>query len=104
MTRFSTIISATVLAGSVICQPVSAEAPFGTSCGDRTRLVEHLGATFGERRVGHGLAENGAAIEVFAGPGGSFTVVTTNPRGTSCLIATGEAWEPLPQPERYAAR
>lgn len=36
------------------------------------------------------------AIEVYASPDGTWTIVTTRPDGMSCLMAAGQAWETLP--------
>lgn len=67
-------------------------------------MVAQLGSLFGERRLGQGLADSGFIIELFVSPQGSFTVFATTPHGQSCLIASGEAWDPPPQEESFAAR
>ena len=54
--------------------------------------------------VGYGLAANGSVIELFAAPNGSFTLFATLPHGLSCLIVSGQSWEPPPEYEHYAGR
>ncbi len=46
-----------------------------------------------------GLTVSGGIIEVFASKEGTWTMVITQPNGTSCLIAVGQDWENLPNPE-----
>jgi len=104
MTRFINTPSAVLLSSLMLTAPATAQVPAGMPCADRAEVLEHLGKLFGERRIGQGLADSGVAIELFAGPHGSFTIFATTPRGRSCLIVAGEAWEPPPQEESFAAR
>lgn len=104
MTRFLKLLSAALSLEVALLASAAAQVPAGLPCADRAEVVEHLGRIFGERRLGQGLADSGLVIELFAGPQGSFTIFATTPRGRSCLIATGEAWEPPPQEESFAAR
>lgn len=83
---------------------VQAQSPNGVPCADRGMATTQLHELYGERRVGYGLAANGSVIELFAAPNGSFTLFATLPHGVSCLIATGQSWEPAPEPEYYAGR
>ena len=47
-----------------------------------------------ESQVAIGLASNGSLIEVFStGDGGTWSIVMTDPRGTSCLVAVGKDWD-----------
>lgn len=50
---------------------------------------------YGERLAGWGAtAGGGFLLEHFEDPAdGSWTVVLTDPAGTSCIMATGEAWQ-----------
>jgi hypothetical protein len=50
---------------------------------------------FGEGPIGHGLANTGAVAEVFISANGTWTIVTTTPNGLSCLIGSGESWQPV---------
>lgn len=83
---------------------VQAQVPAGVPCAERGMATTQLHELYGERRIGYGLAANGSVIELFASPNGSFTVFATLPHGVSCLIATGQSWEPPPEPEYYAGR
>lgn len=104
MTRLLKMLPAVASIELALLASATAQVPVGLPCANRAEVVEHLGKIFGERRLGQGLADSGVVIELFAGPEGSFTIFATTPRGRSCLIASGEAWEPLPEPEGFAAR
>lgn len=92
--------------GATLQMPALAQdsTPQGPPCAERSHVAEQLRGLFGERLIGSGLAENGVLFELYAGPNGTWTLLTTAPTGTSCLVAAGEAWEPLPEPDAYAAR
>lgn len=81
-----------------------AQSPAGIPCADRSMATTQLHELYGERRIGYGLAADGSVIELFAAPNGSFTLFATLPHGVSCLIATGQSWEPPPPLETYAGR
>lgn len=96
----ASVLGATSLAPALAQQ----QAPRGPPCAERDHVAGQLRETFGERMVGSGLAESGVLFELYVGPNGSWTLLATAPTGTSCLIGAGEAWEPLPEPDAYAAR
>lgn len=104
MTRFPTYCLPIVLALAQSPNMARAEAPADIPCAERGMATSQLHELYGERRIGYGLAANGSVIELFASPNGSFTLFATFPEGVSCLIATGQSWEPPPEPEYYAGR
>lgn len=66
-------------------------------CGPRPDILAHLSEAYGETRRGLGLTANRAVVEVFASDQtGSWTITVTLPNGTTCLIASGENYEPQP--------
>jgi hypothetical protein len=59
-------------------------------------LVEILKGT--EEPEALGLLGNGHLLEVFVSKKtGSWTIVSTQPDGTSCIIAAGRSWQALPR-------
>ena len=71
-------------------------------CGPRRLLVDFLGGVRGQRPVAQGLAVPGgmiaqaSVIEILAtGDGSRWTAILTAPSGVSCVLAGGEAWQPL---------
>lgn len=104
MMRFFKLCLSIVLSLPPLTAAAQAQSPAGPPCADRSMATTQLHELYGERRIGYGLAANGSVIELFAAPNGSFTLFATLPHGVSCLIATGQSWEPAPEPEYYAGR
>ena len=66
-------------------------------CGPREAAKDQLEKQFKEQVVGRGLASSGKAMfELFVSENGTWTVVVSEPRGRSCILASGESWEHLP--------
>ncbi|WP_139218997.1 hypothetical protein [Bosea sp. CRIB-10] len=102
--RFFKLCLPVLLALPLLSAATQAQSPNSVPCADRSMATTQLHELYGERRIGYGLAANGSVIELFAAPNGSFTLFATLPHGVSCLIATGQSWEPAPEAEYYAGR
>lgn len=87
LTRTSLLIGAALLAGT--------SAAAESLCGTREDLLKQLAAQYQEAPVGIGLASNGSVVELLTSTAGSWTLMVTPPNGPSCLIGTGEAWQPV---------
>ncbi len=62
-------------------------------CAPRGDVLKQLTGTYGETRRGVGIARQGTVIEVFASDTtGSWTITATLPDGTTCLMASGQAY------------
>ena len=77
------------------------------NCAPRDRVIERLASAYGETRQSVGLAQNNTVVEVFASTtSGTWTITVTNARGTTCLVASGQAFETLaetlPEPSNDA--
>ena len=94
MARYLTIAAAALLLGWTTFPPA---AQAQAVCGEHSDVVSKLKKGHSEDPVSIGLASNGAVIEVFASPSGTFTIVMTMPNGTSCLMMAGESWQDLPR-------
>ena len=68
-----------------------------TVCGERTSLLKQLSNNYKEIPISMGLASNGSIVELTKSDKGTWTILLTNPRGVTCLIAAGEYWEILKQ-------
>ena len=65
-------------------------------CGSRPDILKELSKRFSEEPVAVGLSNNGSLIEVLTSDSGStWTIMISQPNGSSCLIAAGEGWEEL---------
>lgn len=62
-------------------------------CAPREDLVAQLGNQFNEDQKAIGMIGEQAVMEVFASDAGTWTILTTDTSGTSCIVAAGEGWE-----------
>ncbi|MBZ9848495.1 hypothetical protein LB565_10935 [Mesorhizobium sp. CA14] len=62
-------------------------------CGGHDYLVARLAEAFEEKRLGYGVAGHVAIFEVFVSAGGTWTILMTDVKGQSCILAAGEGWE-----------
>ena len=90
------VLAALVAAFLWLAAPKQAAAQ--AVCGERARIVERLADKYAERPVARGLANTGAVFELFASPGGTWTLVVTPPTGPSCMVAAGARWRTLTGP------
>jgi hypothetical protein len=87
-------IAAPVLTLAVQITPGLAQTPETQApCGPRDAVVEQLAQTFDEAPAGRGVMLEGAVLELFVSPTGSWTVLITNPDKSTCLATAGEAWQ-----------
>lgn len=78
-----------LLAIALLNTPAAAQ----NSCGPRDTVIKLLGNEYDESTVAVGLASSGGVIEVLtANDGATWTIMLTMPDGTSCVVASGEAW------------
>lgn len=65
-------------------------------CAERSIVMTELAGKYGETRRAIGLAANNTMMEMFASADtGSWTFAVTLPDGTTCLVASGEGFEPI---------
>jgi hypothetical protein len=62
-------------------------------CGPRADVVAQLDGQFAESQKAIGLLGEEAVMEVFVSDHGSWTILTTDVNGVSCLVAAGEGWD-----------
>ena len=80
-----------LLAIAVVSLPASADAQM--RCDLRDNAISELETKFDEQVVGRGLTRGGQSmVEILVSEAGSWSVVVTDTRGRTCLIATGEDW------------
>ena len=65
-------------------------------CGPRDAVVQRLADGYGETRRAIGLGSDNAMVEIFASDdSGSWTITVTDPQGTTCLVASGQAFQAM---------
>ncbi len=90
-TFVKTISLAAVAAAFLLVGAANAQ----TVCGKRADIIRQLQVKYGETRRSLGVQRGRGVVEVFASAEtGSWTILITDPRGRSCLMAAGEAFEP----------
>ncbi|MDX1423002.1 MAG: hypothetical protein R3322_07675 [Kiloniellales bacterium] len=66
-------------------------------CGERAKIVGWLGVNYKEAPVATGVSNKGALVEVLSSVDGeTWTIIITKPDGISCIVDTGQAWQPRP--------
>lgn len=65
-------------------------------CGKRDLVLRQLSEKYGETRRSMGLGGDNTVMEVFASAAsGSWTITVTLPDGMTCLVASGQGFEPV---------
>lgn len=83
----------TALAGLALFTGAEQATSEGNVCAPRDDLVAQLGTQFNESQKAVGLLGEQAVMEVFASDQGSWTILTTDINGESCIVAAGEGWD-----------
>lgn len=84
------------LALTAILMTKTVQAQTQRNCAPRATVVERLAQGYGETRQSIGLGRDNTMVEVFASlQSGSWTITVTTPTGLTCLIASGQSFEPL---------
>lgn len=66
------------------------------ACASHEAVSKQLEQRHAEVPIAMGLANSGKLVQVFASADGvSWTVVLTEPDGTSCIAAAGRYWQPV---------
>jgi len=77
---------------------VPAQAQF-RACGDGTGLIAHLQKEWGEDTAALALEDRGGLVRILRNPDtGTWSLLVTQPDGLTCLVMSGQAWEPVAPP------
>ncbi|MEM9060654.1 MAG: hypothetical protein AAGD13_09345 [Pseudomonadota bacterium] len=77
-----------------VCVAFSTTAQAQMVCGARGEIIKQLEKKYGETRRSLGLQQGRGVVEIYASAKtGSWTILVTDARGKSCLMAAGEAFE-----------
>ena len=101
MKRLTWIVAPTLAAAAFLSAPETtarAQTPVqAQQCDQRAKVIGHLAQKYKEAPVAIGVTTSGGMVEVLtSGDGGTWTIILSNPNGTSCLVAAGEGWRALP--------
>ena len=85
---------ALALVAGLAISPTDTLAQGQTICGARDSIIAQLEAKYGETRKSVGFQQGRGVVEVYASEEtGSWTILVTDARGHSCLMAAGEAFQ-----------
>lgn len=90
--RLPTALTTAILTTAALTLPAPLAAQ-GMPCAPRDRMLEIVIDRLGEARMATGTAGQGATVELFAGPEGSWTILLHLPDGRTCLMANGRGFE-----------
>lgn len=89
---FKKLSLSSLLIISAYSLPVTASAQM--VCGDRGEVIKQLERDYGETRKAVGLQQGRGVVEIYASKNtGSWTILVTDTRGKSCIMAVGEAFQ-----------
>jgi hypothetical protein len=90
---FKMLAGIAVIAAPIVLGAQAAEA--GTIyCGARPDVVALLASDFREQPSSVGVTGDGQLLEVLTNEdGATWSIVLTDKRGQSCIVATGEGWQ-----------
>ncbi len=100
LVRRLAIAALTVAAGLILSLGhISLVFAQANTCAQRAEVIRHLDSEYREKTAAVGIADNGAAVyEILTSSDGStWTLLYSTPNGLSCLMATGQYWQSLPQ-------
>jgi hypothetical protein len=84
------------LGGAVLLATDAPAQSTGRNCADHPTVVARLASAYGESRQSIGIGANNVVIEMFASKEtGSWTITATVAGGSTCLVASGQAFELL---------
>ena len=93
----------TLMKMAMVLVPLAAMTLSTAPANAKSRCITHDGAVkqlakkYKESVVGRGLAKgNKSMMELFVSKKGTWTLVVTNTKGASCVVAAGENWFDVP--------
>ena len=88
------VIAAAFLFSAVLgSRPASAQAV----CGDHSEILANLEEVYSEKPRAIAVSADGKLLEVVVSVTGSWSILLTRPNRRTCVVATGDSWESLPE-------
>lgn len=90
MKIFTRVLLASVIYVSLLMGIANAQ----TYCTKNKEIVyKYLQDSYNESIIITGMVDNGEFMEILVSPEGTWSIMSTNIDGLTCVIGTGEAWE-----------
>ncbi len=65
-------------------------------CGKHSDILVKFADTYGEMPGALAITDQGGLLEVLVSPAGTWTMLLTMPGQLTCVVGTGQAWQPRP--------
>ena len=88
-----------ILLIAVLLGLMSSPSAASGHCAPWEAYVETLAKAYREVPLAQGVTFNGKVLAIFAAENGSWSIVVTDANGVTCMIASGQNWETIPQTE-----
>ena len=89
-------LSVFAAAACSVLAPIAASTAFAGACASRDEFARHLSANYSEESQSIGVATDGSLFEIFASDTGTWSLLITNGKKISCIIAAGDTWVTRP--------
>ena len=90
-------MSKRTIAAALAIALVATSANAQSMCAKRDTMVGQLTSKYGESPQGSGLNSTTKMLEIWASTAtGTWTILVTDPNGTSCIMAAGKDWYNFP--------
>jgi hypothetical protein len=88
------ILASAAVSGAVMI--ASTQAFAAAACAPHDEFARHLATNYNEESQGVGVTNDGSLFEIFASEGGTWSLLITNGRKISCIVAAGDMWVDKP--------
>lgn len=96
MRALSALAFAAILAAAAPARAEMVNVEARGLCHRYDEIARQLGNRYKEAPVSLGVQTNGNLLQVFASQdNGTWTILSTSPSGTTCVVAAGKSWESL---------
>jgi hypothetical protein len=93
MNILTSTIAGLGLAGAMA---LGTSAAFAGACAPHDEFSRHLEVNYQEQSEGVGVANDGSLFEIFTSENGTWSLLITNGKKISCIVAAGDMWVAKP--------
>ena len=86
------VVTAALIASILL---ISTQQASAAVCTERKKFTHYLSKQYKEKPKAVGLVSNTSIMEVYVSKKGTWSILMTNRKGITCLIAAGNNWENL---------
>jgi hypothetical protein len=75
---------------------LAATPALGAACAPHDEFSKHLATNYNDQSEGVGVANDGSLFEIFTSENGTWSLLITNGKKISCIVAAGDMWVTKP--------